>query len=146
MTFYELIKGHVGIYISYGTDNQTRLTELGGGAVFGEMAVVESAPRSATAVAEEDVTVLEIIGNNMIEFLKEYPEKAVSIMSHMSARLRGLTEDYISACGTIREMEQSENEKRSEGLIARIKRYIRDYDDSQKVLARGYLYDVNLHY
>ena len=144
-SMYLLVKGRAGVYVGYGTDQKTQLTVVGGGAVLGEMAVLEDAPRSATAVAVEDVTAMEVRGADLTDFLRERPEKALEIMTHMSHRLRALTDDYIAACGTIREMENPTVE-RSEGLVARIKKFIRDYDRSQMVVAQGYLNDSRLFY
>ena len=48
---YLIVTGRVGIYVGYGTEKKTQLTVMGSGAVLGEMAVVEEAPRSATALA-----------------------------------------------------------------------------------------------
>ena len=55
---YDLIEGKVGIYAHYGEAGEKLLTELNaedGGATFGEMGLIDVMPRSATAVALEDV-------------------------------------------------------------------------------------------
>jgi CRP-like cAMP-binding protein len=61
---------------------------LGADDVFGEMAIVDSAPRSATAVATED-TVLAVINRHRFLFLvQETPTFALQVMSAMAARQR----------------------------------------------------------
>jgi CRP/FNR family transcriptional regulator, cyclic AMP receptor protein len=56
--------------------------------VFGEMALVDSAPRSATAVATKD-SVLAIINEHRFLFLvQETPMFALQVMSAMAARQR----------------------------------------------------------
>jgi CRP-like cAMP-binding protein len=56
--------------------------------VFGEMSVVDSSPRSATAVAVTD-TKLAVIDRRMFLFLvHETPMFALQVMSTMAERLR----------------------------------------------------------
>ena len=50
-TLYQINEGKVDIYLCYGESDQKLLTELTPGKFFGEMAVIEAYPRSATAVA-----------------------------------------------------------------------------------------------
>ena len=63
------------------------------------MALVGNDPRSATAVVEEDDTILEYIGaGDMEELFKINPLKVDMILSHLSNRLRRLSLDYVNAC------------------------------------------------
>ena len=48
---FRVSRGKVGIFLDYGGPRQSRLTELGPGRYFGEMGLLDQAPRSATAVA-----------------------------------------------------------------------------------------------
>ena len=59
-TFYRIIDGTVGIYVNYSEGEEHKLTELTKGQYVGEMAVIDSYPRSATAVALEDGTKLQV--------------------------------------------------------------------------------------
>jgi CRP-like cAMP-binding protein len=58
------------------------------GDFFGEMALLESAPRTADAVAKSDVRVLVINGSQFDEMLRKNPEIAVRIIRKYSKRLR----------------------------------------------------------
>jgi len=61
---------------------------LGADDVFGEMALIEPAPRSATAVATKD-SVLAVIDKHRFLFLvQETPMFALQVMSAMAARQR----------------------------------------------------------
>ena len=63
---------------------------LGPDETFGEMAIVDSSPRSATAVAVSD-TKLAVIGRRSFLFLvHETPMFALQVMSTMADRLRAL--------------------------------------------------------
>ena len=96
---YQIHSGAIGIYTKYGTPEQIKLTTLYTNAFFGEMALVGNDPRSATAVVEEDDTILEYIGaGDMEELFKINPLKVDMILSHLSNRLRRLSLDYVNAC------------------------------------------------
>ena len=64
------------------------LAYLRKGDFFGEMAVLESVPRTADAVAVSDVRVVVINGARFDEMLRKNPEVAVRIIRKYSKRLR----------------------------------------------------------
>ena len=96
---YAVQSGSVGIYTNYGTDIEKKLTSLYANSFFGEMSLLEMEARSATAVAEEDGTSVEIIRPEDLEKLfQSNPVEVDMILSHLSNRLRSLTVDYVKAC------------------------------------------------
>ena len=95
---YDIHWGRVGIYRGYGTDEEIKLTELYPNTFFGEMGLINNAPRTATAVALEDTTLEVILEEDLKELFEKNPVKAGMIMAHLSKRLRGLTYQYESAC------------------------------------------------
>ena len=96
---YAVEAGAVGIYTNYGTSLEKKLTDLYANSFFGEMSLLDMEARSATAVAEEDGTVVEIIRPEDLEKLfRSNPLKVDMILSHLSNRLRRLTKDYAKAC------------------------------------------------
>jgi hypothetical protein len=62
------------------------------GEFVGEMAILESAPRYATLKASGEVRVLIIEGAAFTAILLDRPEVAVSVLRHMSSRVRQLNE------------------------------------------------------
>ena len=103
---YQIHGGSVGIYNNYGKPEQVKLTTLYTNAFFGEMGLISNEPRSATAVVEEDNTVLEAIrAEDLADLSRSNPLKLDMIMGHLANRLRRLTVDYVKAC-----------EKAAEGL------------------------------
>lgn len=59
------------------------------GDFFGEMALVDTSPRSATAMVDEDNTLLEVLDREaLMETLKENPRFALDLMSELSRRVR----------------------------------------------------------
>ena len=61
---------------------------LGPGGLFGEMAVIDREPRSATAVAESDTTLVAIDKRRFWFLVQETPYFAEIVMRVMSHRLR----------------------------------------------------------
>ena len=96
---YDIHWGKVGIFANYGADNQSLLAELKPEEFFGEMGLISHMPRSATAVALEENTQVQLISEEVFsEYLQERPAKVLMIMTHLSSRIRKLTKDYMEVC------------------------------------------------
>jgi len=80
---YVLVRGKVTI-----TGRGERLATLGPGEAFGEMAVLDEAPRSGTALAEEETEVLRIGSEEFYEILHEQVEIAEGVIRMLTRRLR----------------------------------------------------------
>jgi CRP/FNR family transcriptional regulator, cyclic AMP receptor protein len=61
---------------------------VGPGGVFGEMALIDQAPRSANAAAESDCALLAINRNVFLNLVKSDPGFGTSLLSAMAERLR----------------------------------------------------------
>lgn len=106
---YDIVSGRVGIFSAYGTADQKKIAELDSKQIFGEIGLIGCYPRTATAVALEDNTVLsEISEADLSEYFKDKPEKLLQIMKQLSRRLRETTQNYIDACRTVYENDQAE--------------------------------------
>jgi CRP-like cAMP-binding protein len=80
---YGIVEGEIELRTS-----KRIIATLGADDVFGEMAVVDSSPRMATAVATTD-TVLAVIDKRRFLFLvQETPMFALQVMSTMANRFR----------------------------------------------------------
>ena len=66
------------------------LEKVGKGGVFGEMALIDSAPRSATATALTACTLVPVTAQRFKALVKESPDFAIDIMRVMAARLRSM--------------------------------------------------------
>ena len=60
LSIYDILWGRVAVYVDYGTENETLLTEVGSEGFLGMVGFLESRPQNTTAVALEK-TVVAII-------------------------------------------------------------------------------------
>lgn len=82
-----ILEGTVDIIKHIGGESHL-LSRLEKGDFFGEMALLEAAPRTADAVAETEVKALLINGSQFDDMLRKNPEIAVRIIRKYSKRLR----------------------------------------------------------
>jgi CRP-like cAMP-binding protein len=101
---YDIHWGSVGVYTGYGTDKEKKIADLYTNAFFGEMGMLDGAPRSATVVALEDTTIETITAKDLDELFEKNPAKVWMITDHLSRRLRNLTRDYLKVCDQIAEV------------------------------------------
>ncbi|MCQ2397896.1 MAG: cyclic nucleotide-binding domain-containing protein [Sphaerochaetaceae bacterium] len=125
---YDIVWGKVGIYADYGESTQKLLAVLEVGEFFGEMGLIDTCARSATAVSVEDGTIIrKITMDDISTYFKENPAKIVTIMQHTGDRLRRLSNDYTEACKTIREYLELEKKKapKPESLLERMRNFLK---------------------
>ncbi len=121
-SFFQILSGTAGVYLGYGGADERKLTEMNPGQFFGEMAIIEAWPRSSTIVAEGELRVLEIPGDDLNTYFTEQPDKILALMKQLSARIRSLTEDYNEVAAFLRQKEEAE-EKKPEGFLALLKKW-----------------------
>ena len=80
---YVVIEGNVTLSVK-----GRELEKLGPGGVFGEMALLDSEPRSATAVAGSDCKLASIDQKRFTYMVQQTPHFALQIMRIMAERLR----------------------------------------------------------
>ena len=98
MSMYNILYGSVGVYFDYGTPEQVEVVTLREGDFFNVISFLESRPRNTTAVALEPTVVKIINHDNFSTFFQENPAKIMSLLEHMSARMRALQRAYVQAC------------------------------------------------
>ena len=64
------------------------VTELAAGSIFGEMALIDSEPRSATAVAVTDVELVPVSEKQFLFLVSQTPFFALKVMRVLAQRLR----------------------------------------------------------
>lgn len=84
---YIIVSGKVGVQKGI-EGNDKVIAVRGEGDFVGEMAIIESAPRTATLVAQGELRVLAIDGESFTAILRERTNVALSVMRTLSRRLR----------------------------------------------------------
>ena len=95
---YILMSGRVRIAKDYGGRHERTLVVLTQGDFFGDMAIFENAPRSATIVAEEESELLALSAEKFKQTIYQKPEMVFEIFRELSARLRRREEHAAGAC------------------------------------------------
>lgn len=94
---YYIEKGRVKVSVREG-DQELKVSELGPGAIFGEMALITKTTRSATVKALEETTVTIITREDVEKRLAKVSDKAiVALLRIMVARLREANMSHIFA-------------------------------------------------
>lgn len=80
---YVVVKGGVSIYIIDKEGKEVVLSEIMAGSFFGEMSIIEQAPRSANCRVIEDSIFLVMHADDFMHITRTMPECAVNIMNKM---------------------------------------------------------------
>ncbi|MDF2714528.1 MAG: Crp/Fnr family transcriptional regulator [Paenibacillus sp.] len=86
--FYLVVSGAIKIYTTNNHGEDKIMSILTGGDSFGELALLDGKPRSATAQAIEDTKVFSLAAKQFQQLLKEHFDINLSILKQLSARLR----------------------------------------------------------
>lgn len=92
---YAVRDGLVEISGLVGPETRLVFSEVGPGDIFGEMAVIENKPRSASAVARKDTAVYFIPRAEMLSLVEHSPALALGLLREISHRLREFNRQYL---------------------------------------------------
>ncbi|HZL38767.1 MAG TPA: SulP family inorganic anion transporter [Pseudolabrys sp.] len=85
-------KGRASAYLSQANGGDIRLATFAPGTIFGELAILDAGPRSASIVADDDVVCYALSDQKFAELSKEAPAVAIKLLSglgrELSRRLR----------------------------------------------------------
>jgi CRP-like cAMP-binding protein len=82
--FYVVLEGSVAVRTG------SRKSVMGVGEFFGEMSLIDGAPRSASVVAESEVLLMVIPRNAFLKLLESEPKITLAILGTLSQRIRVL--------------------------------------------------------
>ena len=102
LNMYNILYGRVAVYVDYGTENERKIMEMQEGDFLNVISFLESRPRNSTAVALEPTVVSVIDIDNFGAYFRERPAKVMSLLQHMSARMRHLQKAYLEACDALK--------------------------------------------
>ena len=123
---FEIVFGQVGIYLDYGLETQKEISILGEGDFVGELELIDSSTRIASAVALTDnVTVKKFTMDDFNLFVRENPGKVILMIQQLSGRVRSLDNHYYDACTLIDEFRKAaeENVPANPELVAKSRRF-----------------------
>ncbi len=87
---YVLLAGRVSVIKDLGTPRELHIADIEKDDYFGEMALFDRGPRSASVVARETTEALELGRLEFNEIMKEFPQIAIHACKVFSRRLRDL--------------------------------------------------------
>lgn len=97
---YILKSGYVKVFSTDVRGNEIVYRVQGPGGVFGELALLDSQPRSASVTALEDCQLMYIAGSKFRQILVEEPDLAMAVFAILANRIRELSDtlaDYLSS-------------------------------------------------
>ncbi len=95
-SIFVIAKGEVSVVLPGAAGRPVPISTIGEGEFFGEMALIEKKPRSATVIALEETVLLEIKGSAFHKLLRENAEFEFKVLLVLSERLRHLVEQTLS--------------------------------------------------
>jgi CRP/FNR family transcriptional regulator, cyclic AMP receptor protein len=83
-----VVSGAVNIYLPGEASRRISLKDIARGEYFGELALFDNQPRSASALATTDIEVLEITQATLLYYIEHHPHVAIALLQTLSNRLR----------------------------------------------------------
>lgn len=93
---YFILMGRVSVIKNMGTPQAFHLADMGPSNYFGDMALFDQQPRSASVVAQEETHLLALSRFEFDELMKEFPKIAIHACRVFSERFRELQVKFQS--------------------------------------------------
>jgi CRP-like cAMP-binding protein len=90
--FFVIEQGKVAITLPDDHGRELVLASFGPGQFFGEISLLDGGPRTATARAETDCTLLELGRQEFLQFIRKHPSAAIHLMTVLGQRQRDTNE------------------------------------------------------
>lgn len=95
-SLYAILGGKVKVFLSDEEGKEVTLNLQGTGEYFGELALLDEAPRSASVMTVEDSKLTIISKHAFDKCMQDNPDIALKVMRGLARRLRDLTENVRS--------------------------------------------------
>ena len=92
-SLYIVISGRVKVFSSDEEGKEVVLNSIGPGEYFGEVALLDEQPRSASVIALESAKLAMIPRADFLRYLNEYPPLATNLLKTLARRMRTETEN-----------------------------------------------------
>jgi len=125
-TLYLILKGSVKVTLLSESGREVILSILKNGDFFGEMAILDGLPRSASVITMENTEFMCLKRERFLHLLSKKPEIGVSILAEMSKRLReaderieslSLLDVYGRTARWIIKLAKKEGKKTENGIL-----------------------------
>ncbi|HEY1559139.1 MAG TPA: DUF1003 domain-containing protein [Kofleriaceae bacterium] len=106
-SMFIVARGHVNIHLPGEASRRISLKDVTDGEYFGELALFDDKPRSASALATTDALLLELDRTTLERYLTTRPHAAMTLLRTMSTRLRQTNEmlSQRAAKNAVKEVE-----------------------------------------
>lgn len=84
--------GKVKVFVTSEDGKQVILNFMGPGEYFGELALIDGQPRSASVMTVADTSVVTVSRKKFQQFIAEHPDYALEMMEQLVHRIRDLTD------------------------------------------------------
>ena len=95
-SLYLILSGKVKVFLSDEEGKEVTLNMQSEGEYFGELAILDEAPRSASVMTTEETKLAILSRAAFDKCMEEHPAMAITIMRGLARRLRELTENVRS--------------------------------------------------
>jgi CRP/FNR family cyclic AMP-dependent transcriptional regulator len=89
---FVVVEGHVKVFVTSEDGDEMVLVTLGPSDVFGELAIVDGGPRSASAEALEPTKVIALTRTVLLDLLRRHPQSTDALLRSLGSLVRRLTE------------------------------------------------------
>jgi CRP/FNR family cyclic AMP-dependent transcriptional regulator len=129
-SMFLILSGRMKVVIQGDNGREVILTILKAGEFFGEMALLDDLPRSASVVAAEDCKLLVLRREQFTEHIAKSPTTALNVMSELSLRLRradeiisnlALLDVYSRVAHIMIDLAKRDGQEVEEGILIREK-------------------------
>ena len=111
---YIIMNGRVGIFLDIPNQSPKLLSELENGDFFGEIALLDSSPRTAAAIALENCSIIGFYRPDLMDILKVKPAIGSKILLALSevlaTRLRATNSELVKVSNQLEELTSSKDE------------------------------------
>src|ERR1700733_1218548 len=106
-SMYIVAEGHVNIHLPGEASRRISLKDIAVGEYFGELALFDDKPRSASAVATTNAILLELGRDTLSKYLTQRPHAAMTLLRTLAGRLRETNEmlSQRAAKNAVQELE-----------------------------------------
>jgi CRP/FNR family cyclic AMP-dependent transcriptional regulator len=91
-SLFIVAEGTVKVFVTSEDGDEMVLVTLGPGDIFGELAVIDGGPRSASAETLEPTKLLALTRNTLLQVMTEHPSITDSLLKTLGSVVRRLTE------------------------------------------------------